>query len=657
MGTLTYFTAGRKRFSSRYRFRSVFFAILTACISHFSYSQDCPPNIDFENGTFDNWTCYAGGVAAVNGSNLITLSPLPGPSPSQHKIFSSSSGMRDPYGGFPVTCPNGSGYSVKLGNDMGGAGAEGISYEFTIPANRNEYSLIYHYAVVFQDPNHQLYEQPRLELEITNVTDNELILCSSFTFIPYGSLLPGFFISPIQIDTTKIWCKDWSAVSINLNGNAGKTIRLFFKTGDCTFMRHFGYAYIDVNSECSGQFVGATFCRGDSFVQVTAPWGYQQYTWFNNDFSQVLGTQQDIVFTPPPVAGSIIHVEVVPYDGYGCRDTLFALLIDTLSITSNAGKDTVSCNKLLVPIGANPRPGLVYRWSPPEGLSDPNISNPRAGPLLTTNYVLTTSSLGGGCISRDTVLVRASVIDSSIRVIGREEFCVTSADSARLEVTPTNSIQWFRNDLAINGARQPFYRVTQTGLYYALLINADGCRATTDSKLIAIEIPRSGIRYPVEYAVFNYPQPLQARNFGVEAMWSPGTFLDDPNSMTPNYIGTSEIEYTITIKSAAGCVTVDTQFVKPFKEVRIYVPSAFTPNHDGLNDYLKPIPGGIKDLRYFRIYNRWGQVVFDLRNNSLGWDGKVGGIPQTTQVFVWIAEGIGVDNRTYRDKGTVTLLR
>ncbi len=106
-------------------------------------------------------------------------------------------GELDFYGGFPVNCPNGSGQSIRLGNDLPGTEAEGISYEFTIPANQNQYSLIYNYAVVFEDPGHELYQQPRMEIEITNVTDNSIIDCSSFAFVPNGSGLPGFMESPI----------------------------------------------------------------------------------------------------------------------------------------------------------------------------------------------------------------------------------------------------------------------------------------------------------------------------------------------------------------------------------------------------------------------------------------------------------------------------
>ena len=174
---------------------------LITLVSLRSLSQ-CPPNIDFEMGTFDNWTCYTGNVSAAGGTNNIFLTNSGGPMPTQHTMYSAPSVEVDYFGGFPVLCPNGSGKSIRLGNNTGGGQAEGISYEFTIPAGRDVYSLIYHYAVVFQDPNHEIFQQPRLEIEVLNVTDNTVLYCSSFTFIPFGNGLPGFFVSPYQQDTT-----------------------------------------------------------------------------------------------------------------------------------------------------------------------------------------------------------------------------------------------------------------------------------------------------------------------------------------------------------------------------------------------------------------------------------------------------------------------
>jgi gliding motility-associated-like protein len=648
-----------KRSNSYFSIRQLLLPVLIVLsFSLKTTAQNCPPNIDFETGTFDNWTCYTGMVSANNGENVISLFPSGGPAGNQHTMYTNNQTTElDPYGGFPVNCPNGSGHSIRLGNDQGGGQAEGISYEFTIPSNQNNYSLIYQYAVVFQDPNHQIYQQPRLEIEVTNVTDNEIIDCSSFTFIPIGSLLPGFFVSPIRKDTTDVWCKNWSAVTINMNGKAGKTIRIFFKTADCTFTRHFGYAYIDINSECSSEFVGATYCPDDTAINLTAPYGYQNYTWWDNTFSQQLGSQQAIRLAPPPPPGTTLAVEIIPFNGYGCQDTLYALLIDTLNVVSNAGIDALSCNGSPVLIGANPKSGLVYSWSPATGLSNPNIANPRAGPVITTKYELITRSAGGGCVSIDSVVVEASVVDTSLGLIGKPFFCITSNDSAVLTVPAVSQIQWHNSTGAIAGATFSRYKVPKSGFYSALLTNDKGCSLKTSQKEIVIEIPRPGITYPVKNAVVDYPIPLRARDFGVTVAWKPSTYLTNPFSITPTFNGSLEKLYTIDITTRGGCTTVDTQMVKVFKEIKIYVPSGFTPNNDGLNDYLKPTFAGIKEFRYFRIYHRWGELLFDLNSNPLGWDGKIKGILQSTQVVVWMAEGIGYDDKIYRQKGTSVLIR
>jgi len=631
---------------------------LGLCHSYYTVNaQVCPPNIDFEDGTFGGWTCYTGSTAEVNGQNVITLYPS-GPVPGRHTMMSAFPGDGlDPYGGFPVNCPNGSGKSMRLGNNVAGTQAEGISYEFTIPANQDIYSLIYHYAVVFQDPNHEIFQQPRLELEITNVTDNTLIYCSSFTFIPFGSILPGFFTSPNPGTNTPVWCKDWSAVSVNLNGHAGKRIRLFFKTADCTFRRHFGYAYIDVNSECTSEFVGASFCRDDTVVNVTAPFGYQEYKWYDNNFTRILGTQQTISLSPLPVPGTTYAVEVIPYNGYGCLDTLYARLEDNLTVKSNAGADILSCNRDPVPIGANSKPGLSYSWSPPAGLSNPGIANPLAAPDRTTAYVLTTNHDGGGCVEKDTVVVTASIIDNSLALTGSAMYCSDSEDSAILKVKPTQRIQWFKDGDLLNGATQTDYRVTQSGEYSALLFNSDGCSLTTEKQAITIDDPRQGITYPVKYAVVDLPIELEAREFGDSVLWSPGTWLDTRESYTPIFDGLAEQLYTIEIKTRSGCLTVDTQMVKTVKGVEVYVPTAFTPNNDGLNDFLRPIVMGIKEIRRFAIFNRWGQLIFDTKTERPGWNGMLQGSPVSSQAVVWMFEGIGVDNKTYIKKGTSVLIR
>ncbi len=373
-----------------------------------------------------------------------------------------------------------------------------------------------------------------------------------------------------------------------------------------------------------------------------------------------MGNQQNIVFTPPPPPGTTIAVALTPYDGYGCPDTLYANLVDTLKLTADAGPDKISCNKAGAIIGSVPAPGVNYSWLPTTGLSNPSIANPKAAPDITTIYKMTVRSNGGGCLNDDYVSVKPSFVDSAMQLLGKLLFCINTGDSAVLLVQPTTSIQWVRNNNLIGGATLPRYKVTQSGNYYANLVNSDGCSVKTRTEVITIESPRPGIRYPLQYAIINIPVDLHARTFGVETLWKPSFYLNDPSIADPVFNALFELEqlYTINITTAAGCLTVDTQLVKVIKEVKVYVPTAFTPNNDGLNDFIKPIMMGIKELQYFRIYNRWGQVVYDYNHGDpQGWNGKIGGQLQTTGVYVWMFSAIGWDKKVHTQKGTLALIR
>jgi len=239
---------------------------------------------------------------------------------------------------------------------------------------------------------------------------------------------------------------------------------------------------------------------------------------------------------------------------------------------------------------------------------------------------------------------------------GKETFCIGNGDSAVLLVQPTTRIEWYRDNTLV-GVNQPRWPVNFSGDYHAKLYNSDGCSKETEDKYIFVDKPRPGISYPIEYAVENLPLTLQARQFGTSAVWNPATSLDDPSSFSPVFKGLYDQLYTITIKTNTGCTTVDTQLVKTIKSVEIYVPSAFTPNNDGINDLLRPILIGVKQLHYFRVYNRWGQVLYETKTNYAGWDGTVRGSPQSSQVVVWIVEGVGVDGRLYTKKGSAVLIR
>jgi gliding motility-associated-like protein len=89
----------------------------------------------------------------------------------------------------------------------------------------------------------------------------------------------------------------------------------------------------------------------------------------------------------------------------------------------------------------------------------------------------------------------------------------------------------------------------------------------------------------------------------------------------------------------------------------LWVPNAWTPNNDGMNDRLFPITYHIRQLKYFRVFDRWGQKVFETNILGNGWDGLYHGAPQVLDVYTWTVEAIGDDGSVIKQSGNAILLR
>jgi gliding motility-associated-like protein len=115
--------------------------------------------------------------------------------------------------------------------------------------------------------------------------------------------------------------------------------------------------------------------------------------------------------------------------------------------------------------------------------------------------------------------------------------------------------------------------------------------------------------------------------------------------------------YQLRVYTKEGCFDLDTINIKVFRtNPQIFVPNAFRP--DGYqNNVLRPIPVGISKLLYFKVFNRWGQLVFQTTQPHLGWDGKVAGKPQDSGMYVWMVSGTDYTGKTVTQKGTAVLLR
>ncbi|HVU58020.1 MAG TPA: PKD domain-containing protein [Puia sp.] len=145
--------------------------------------------------------------------------------------------------------------------------------------------------------------------------------------------------------------------------------------------------------------------------------------------------------------------------------------------------------------------------------------------------------------------------------------------------------------------------------------------------------------------------------------WSPGTYLDCIDCANPVSTPTFNTTYVVKVTDANNCVSTDTILVKPVcSDENYFVPNTFSPNNDGVNDVFYPRGKGLYNIQSMRIFNRWGQLIFERKNfpantASNGWDGTTNGGPASADAYVYIIEVICNNAQIIALHGDVTLVR
>ncbi|MBK8328069.1 MAG: gliding motility-associated C-terminal domain-containing protein [Bacteroidetes bacterium] len=399
----------------------------------------CPPNIDFELGNLNNWQFYIGTCCPVNANT--PTAPLA----NRHTI-TSGAGI-DPYGLFPIVSPGGGSYSLKLGNSGTGAQAERARYTFTVPIGLNNYSLIYKYAVVFEDPQHSPADQPRFVVKVFNAVTNQTLPCADYTYVAAANL-PGFQTSNFG---NNVRFKSWATASINLSGYAGQTLVAEFSSGDCALSGHFGYGYVDLSCGLF-QIVGVN-CNNDPFTNLNAPPGFAQYLWYDSTYATLIGTGQNIVINTPP-QNTLYNLVILPYVGFGCPDTL-QTVVTISNFNLFASNDTTVCESDSVQLNASVignANNYTYTWSPNQNISCINCPNPVVYAAATQAYIVTATDMYG-CSKSDTINI--NVIPTTDSIINQT---ICEADS--------------------------FLGYYMTGTYIDTFVNANGCDSIRTLNLV-----------------------------------------------------------------------------------------------------------------------------------------------------------------------------
>jgi gliding motility-associated-like protein len=201
----------------------------------------------------------------------------------------------------------------------------------------------------------------------------------------------------------------------------------------------------------------------------------------------------------------------------------------------------------------------------------------------------------------------------------------------------------------------PVYNQAAVFTAYLCAVSPQGCASDTVSQQVSVQASQAFAGNDTA-VVLGYPIQLHATG-GTTYSWSPSTGLSDPGIADPTALITGDTRYTVTASTSLGCTSEASIFIKVYKGPAIYVPSAFTPNGDGINDVLRLVAPGIKTLVYFRVYSRWGTEVFHTTDLQGTWDGTAGGHPVPAGTYVWMVEGIDTNGKPLENRGTLLILR
>lgn len=234
------------------------------------------------------------------------------------------------------------------------------------------------------------------------------------------------------------------------------------------------------------------------------------------------------------------------------------------------------------------------------------------------------------------------------------------------DTSATGTIQWLWNfgngktDSSMNSNTT----YTTAGNYHLSLkatqLYCTSYQPTILDSTLSISFPIPGLVLPSVSAYKSQPTPVNARAIaGYTYQWTPSNGILQPDSASTVFNYASTQQYIIELVSPKGCVTRDSMLVRVFNDslVQIFVPQSFTPNGDGMNDILYPYLSGIKQFHFFRVFNRYGKLLFETRNPDAGWDGTVNGVKQAMGVYFWVGEGTATDGSIIQKTGQVLLLR
>lgn len=337
-------------------------------------------------------------------------------------------------------------------------------------------------------------------------------------------------------------------------------------------------------------------------------------------------------------------------DSSGCKsitDTIQILVLPLIPSPILSTNDTI-CEGDTLNLFANNLPGYTYYWVGPNGFTSNDINPFIAAASLsnTGNYSLYVQS--GYCTST-TSDAAIFIMPLPILTTSGDTGICPGATAVLTATTTENNLLWSTGETIGSISVSP----SQTTPYSVQTINR--CASISETLLVTVHpLPIVDAGSDI-LLLLNESSKLTASG-GIDYLWSPSAGLSCTDCETPTVSITQSQYYYVTVSDANQCSDTDSVYVTVLDVSTFYIPNAFSPNNDGLNDLFKVEGANIESINMI-IYNRWGNKIFESNDKNKGWDGTEKGKKVEEGVYVYKLKITLTNGDINKFNGIVTVVR
>ncbi len=396
-----------------------------------------------------------------------------------------------------------------------------------------------------------------------------------------------------------------------------------------------------------------TICTGFNLnLQAT---GGTSYIW-----SPSTGLNNNLIANPICTTPSGITNYTVTTTVGLCTDTEAVTITGNNTINAIIRPDTVLCILGSVPLYASltPQPYYTYQWVSPNvgDIANPLALNTTATPNATTTYTLIITDTLSGCnyVGEAKVLIGGDLEG----VFLSDNVTICRGETAPLIVSGGTNWNWaYDATLTCATCSTTVASPKNTTLYFVKIFNEDGCYKY-DSILVTVKQPIN-INVSPSYKEMYKGESVNytTTGFYTTISWQPSLYLNDTLISEPTSTPDGSIVYLISAYDTDSvCYDQDTVIINFLGCQGFKMPTAFTPNGDNENDILYANTSGFETFISMKIYNRWGENIFETTNIGNGWNGTYKGVQQEVGTYVCVIEG-NCENKKIQLKSNVSILR